>query len=47
MGKDEVTGTVNIDMAPFFEKGEVFHSFNLSNETVTKNAHVNAFFKVY
>ena len=46
MGKDEQTGSVQIDLAPFFDQGEVFHSFKLSNETVTKNAQINAFFTV-
>lgn len=47
MGKDEQTGSVEIDMAPFFEKGQVYQTFKLNNQTVTKNAQVNCFFNVY
>ena len=46
MGKDENTGSVQIDMSPFFDKGHVSHSFRLNNETVTSNALINASFKV-
>ena len=47
MGKDEITGTVQIDMSQFFEMGDVFHCFKLNKETVARNAQINTFFKIY
>jgi hypothetical protein len=47
VGKEHLTGSVEIDMAPLVAKGEVYLSFPLQGQTVTQNATINVFFAIY
>ena len=48
VGNENVAGSVEIDMAPFVGKGEVYQAFKLQGgQSVTRNAQVNAFFTIY
>ena len=47
VGHEAATGSVMIDMAPFVGKGPVYSAFKLTDQTVTQNTQVNAFFNIY
>jgi len=47
VGREEVAGTIEIDMGPLVGNGEVYHAYKLQGQSVTRNAQVNAFFKIY
>ena len=47
VGREEVAGSVEIDMGPLVGKGEMYQAFQLQGQSVTRNAQVNAFFTIY
>ena len=47
VGREEVAGTVEIDMGPFVGRGAQYQAFQLREQSVTRKAQVNAFFNIY
>ena len=47
MGNEVASGTVEINMAPYVGEGPVFQVFDILDQSVTRNAKVNAFFTIY
>ena len=47
VGKEELTGSIEIDMAPLVGKTNIYQAYVLTGETVTRNTQINAFFTIY